>query len=383
MTKLIAITAMVSISTGAHAKPLAVQPVQVGAETVRYQQGVPTVDLKQSAGAVQIRPLPLDHGSLAFAVAVFNGGSQPALIDTTNFDVQTEGQDVAVFTADDLIRKAQNRAMWSQIGLAALGATASVAAASQRNTYRSTLHTPYGSYRSYYSAPSAAGQIQALAITAGTGYGLAAIQNNLDRTREALGNEVVQTSTVDPGQTYAGKIVLQKIKKRKLPQRVTITVHWNGERYPFAFQLAKHGTPAPVFVPVATPAPATMAPIPASAPAHVAASRQMPVPAVPYGVDMVGIVKRTAEVMPRPFTLDDGTKITDFEASGTELVLAVDASASRDVTALQHAAHSAICAARPFDAIIKQGGTVRAELVGKRAQDLGEVQVSQGTCAAA
>lgn len=54
-------------------------------------------------------------------------------------------------------------------------------------------------------------------------------------------------STIDPGQSYVGKIVVRKIKNAKLPQRVTITVNWNGEQYPFAFQLAKAGTLAPEF----------------------------------------------------------------------------------------------------------------------------------------
>lgn len=264
----------------ASAAPPEVQAVQVGSETVRYAQGVPTLDLHKEKGAVQVSPLPLDHGSLAFSVAVWNESDAPANIDVTNFTATSAGKDVGVFTVKELVGKAKNRAMWGQIGLAMAGGLAAAAAASQRDTYSSAFHTPHGSYYSSYSAPSAIGQIQAMAITAGTGVGIAAIQSRLDQTRAALGNDVVQLSTVDPMQSYAGKIVLHKIAGAKLPQRVDLKVTWNGETYPFAFQLAKDGTPAPVFVAmkeeVAVPAIQTQAPVPdpvASTAAAAAAPR--------------------------------------------------------------------------------------------------------------
>lgn len=270
-----AAAALVAVPGAALAASPVVQPVQTGAETVRFSQGVPTVELQLRNGAVQIRPLPMERGSIAFSVAVFNGGSSPANIDIANFDVATGDRRLAVFSVDDLIRKAKNRAMWSQIGLALAGGIAAAGAASQRDTYTSTFYTPRATYHSVYSAPSAWGQVQAAAITAGTAYGVVAIQNQLDRTREALGNEVVQMSTVDPGHSYAGKIVVEKIRGARLPQRVTVTVDWNGERYPFAFQLAKAGTPQPVFTALTPPEPAphadkkdaSVAVVPAMAPA--------------------------------------------------------------------------------------------------------------------
>ena len=56
--------------------------------------------------------------------------------------------------------------------------------------------------------------------------------------------------------------------------QVTMTVDWNGRQYPFSFQVAKPGTPAPAFKPpiieepvpdaAATPAINSAAPVPAS-----------------------------------------------------------------------------------------------------------------------
>lgn len=240
--------ALISISAPAiAADKWAIQPVPTGQETVRYDKGVPTLDLEMKDGVVQITPLPLDHGSLSFGVAVYNDGRQPVNMGTENVSVQFGTIPVPVFTRETLEKKAKNRAMWASIALAAAGGLAAYGAASQRNHYRSTFVTPRGTYRSHWSGPSAAGQIQAAAIAAGTGVGIASINNQLDRTLAELGDEIVQTTTVDPGESYAGRIVLAKIKPSKLPARVQVTVNWNGEAYPFTFQIAKRGTVAPLF----------------------------------------------------------------------------------------------------------------------------------------
>ncbi len=250
------------------------QPVPVGAETVRFQQGEATLDLQRPGGAVQVTPLGLDHGSLAFGIAVYNDGKVPANIDITNFEVTVGAERLAVFSKDELVKKAQNRAMWASIAVAAAGGLAAAAAASSRDTYHHTFVTPRGTYRSIWSAPSAAGQAAAAASVAGAGVGIYAIQNQLDKTREALGAETVQLTTVDPGDSYAGKIVLQKIKAKVLPLRISFVVNWNGEAYPFAFQMVKPGTPQPVFAmapaPVAPEQPATMPALVPAAPAPIA-----------------------------------------------------------------------------------------------------------------
>ncbi len=233
------------------------QPVPVGMETVRFQQGVPTIDLQKPDGVVQLTPLPMDHGSLAFSVAVYNDGKLPANVDVTSFDVSAGQQKIAVLSREQLESKAKNRAMWASIAVAAAGGIAAAAAANQRDTYTHTLYTPRATYRSVYSAPSQAGQVAAAASIAGAGVGIAAIQSQLDQTRQALGDSTVQMTTVDPGDSYAGRIVLEKIKSKVLPLRVAITVNWNGRAYSFAFQMVKKGTPQPVFAMTPVPAATT------------------------------------------------------------------------------------------------------------------------------
>lgn len=259
---LIAAISLVSTASAALAADPVIQPVQVGQETVRFDHAVPTIDLQQPHGAVQVTPLPMDHGGLAFGIAVYNAGGTPANFDIGNVAVHAGAQALPVLSREQLESKAKHRAMWASIALAAAGGLSAAAAANQRDYYHSTLVTPHGVYHSTFSAPSAVGQLQATALAASTGAGLAAIQGKLDETRERLGQTTIQLTTVDPADSYAGRIVLTKIKDKALPQRVDMIVRWNGEDYPFAFQLAKAGTAAPEFKALTPPPPPVAAPAP-------------------------------------------------------------------------------------------------------------------------
>lgn len=230
----------------ADSEPL-VQPIQSGNETVRYVRGVPTLELAQSKGIVRVTPLPMDHGSLSFTVAVYNNDENPANFGIENVSPLFDSRLVTVFTKDELVRRAKNRAFWSQFGLALVGGVAAGLAASQQDVYSSRWITPRGTYQNIFTAPSVAGQWQAMEITDVTVAGMMMVQTQLDRTIVALGDETVQLTTVDPGESYAGRIVIDKVRPRGLPAPITVKVAWNGEVYPFTFQIAKPGTPAPPF----------------------------------------------------------------------------------------------------------------------------------------
>lgn len=243
-----------------------VQPVQTGTETVRYLRGEATVSRFGEHGSIQIQPLAFDHGGLSFAIAVYNDGQAPANFDIANVRVTVLGQQAALLSRDTLEKKAKSRAMWKQIGIAAIGGIASAAVASQRDRYTATTFTPRGTYRTVFTAPSATGQVQAVALAAGTGVGIAAVQNQLERTLSELSADIVQMTTVDPGDSYGGRVVVSKVKFAKAqPTRVDLVIHWNGEDYPFAFQVAKPGTPMPAFTTIPAPA-ADAAPSPLPAP---------------------------------------------------------------------------------------------------------------------
>lgn len=252
-TTLTAIALTLSVPAIALAGELVVQAVQVGTEAIRYNQGVPTLDLALNRGAVQVVPLGKDHGSYVFGIAVYNSATVPANFDVSNVSVQVGSQQVSLFTVDQLVSKAKSRATWAQIGTIVATGVGSALSSSQRNHYRSTYRAP--GYTSHYtlSTPSLAGQLRSQRIEENGGLALGRIQARLDETRERLGDEIIQMTTIEPGGSYAGKIVLNKIKPSALPQRVDLVVNWNGEAYPFSFQIAPSGTPAPTFTMYARP----------------------------------------------------------------------------------------------------------------------------------
>ncbi len=245
-----------------------VHPVRLDSESIRFDHGSPTIDADGERGAVQVTPLAMDHGSFSFSVAVLNKGDVDADFDVSDVTAEVLGKQVSAFTREELERKAQNRAMWASIAVAVAGGVSSIAAANQRDYYHSRLVTPHGTYRGFYSAPSAAGQVQAAIISAGTVYTVAKIQENLDATRDALGNAIVQRTTIGPSESYGGQVIFNKIKLKTVPQKLTVVVRWNGEDYRFGFVIGKKGmkapaiAPMPVKAPVAPPASEEPAPAP-------------------------------------------------------------------------------------------------------------------------
>ena len=213
------------LSQSARADDLVLQPVQIGAETVRYIHGQATIDLRQANGVVELTTLPRDHGALAFGVAVYNGGTAPALVDTGSITIEAGKQVLAAQTVDRLVHKAEHRAGWSKFGVGLLGSLAAGLAASSRDTYSSTLYTRYGAYRATYSAPSIAGQIQADHIIDHTSAKIGDIQDNLDATRAQLGESIIQATTVDPGRSYGGRIVFEKLASSANQQALTVRVN--------------------------------------------------------------------------------------------------------------------------------------------------------------
>jgi hypothetical protein len=254
-----ALAAAISISTASLAAPLTMYPVQTGAETERFQRGVPTVTLELPSGAIVVTPLPFDHGSMSLGLAVYNKGGQPANFGIENIVVMAGDEPLSVFSVDQLESKAKNRAMWSAIGVAMLAGAAAAAASQAHNTnsYRSVTRTPWGTVSHVAQwRDNTPGIIGATAATAAGVAGVVGIQNRLAFTLENLATDIVQTTTIDPDASYGGRIVLSKPAKAKPPFDVKITVAWNGATFPFTFRVTPAGTNVPppfTTVPTALP----------------------------------------------------------------------------------------------------------------------------------
>lgn len=242
----LALCALLVCATSAEAgKPFDVHGLIVGNEGARYVKGVPTLDLQQQRGAIQLRSMGFHNNRPMFAIAFYNGGQDPVNIALEDIHVSSDGAPLAVFSVEELERQAKHKAWWTKFGLAMVGGLGAAAASSQRDYSRGTITGPYGTYSIHTSYPSLAGQLQADRIQANTAFGMAAIQYQLDATLELLNNHVVQRTTIDPGSSYAGLIVLDKLKKGDPPFELRLNVDWNGERYPFAYVIQKPGRQVP------------------------------------------------------------------------------------------------------------------------------------------
>lgn len=226
-------------------KPFDVHGLIVGNENARYVKGIPTLDLQQRRGAMLLKSLGFYKNRPMFAIAFYNAGPEPVNIGLEDIHVVVNGTPLRIFPVEELERQEKQKAWWKQFGTAMLGGLASGAAASQRDHYYSSISGPYGSYTYHMSSPSLAGQLQADRIQADTAFGIAAIQYQLDRTIELFNDHVVQRTTVDPGASYGGLLIFDKLKTGDPPFEVRIDVDWNGERYPFAYVMQRPGRPVP------------------------------------------------------------------------------------------------------------------------------------------
>lgn len=239
-------SALLLLATPAGAgKPFDIHGLIVGNEGARYVKGVPTLDLQQRRGAIELRSLGFYNNRPMFAIAFYNAGPEPVNIGLEDIHVAANGTPLRVFPVEELERQAKHKAWWSQFAIAMLGGVSAGLSASRRDTYHTTITSRYGTYSIHSSYPSLAGQLQAQDISLNTAWSIAAIQDQLDHTIELINDHVVQRTTVDPGSTYGGLIIMDKLKQGDPPFELHLDVDWNGERYPFAYVMQKPGRPVP------------------------------------------------------------------------------------------------------------------------------------------
>lgn len=225
-----------AVAATASAGGLIAKPVQGAGQSVRFDQGRPTVEDDLTGAGVRIVPIEgLDHGSFQFNVAVFNKTEASFNVGVENVTALHGETKLACFTKDQLAKKAKKRAMWSQIGYAML---AGAAAAAQNNNTTITTTTPRGGvYRTVIQRPGLSdGQIAAVAAGGGA---VALSQIGLQKTLEALDGEIIQTTTLDPQMGYGGRVVVEKLKDAKPGDTLVLDVDAGGEHHKFIFTLTK------------------------------------------------------------------------------------------------------------------------------------------------
>ena len=248
MRRLLTALAILIAASPAAAKTaqIDIQPIQIGNETGRYREGVASVDLLATNGAVRIGPLPRLDDNLRFAVTVYNNGDKPVDFDVGNVTATASGASVPAHTTERHAARERSKSLMGPVPIGLIGMAAWAASASKTSIDPSRPYTPHGGDTFIARYPNYAGQFQAYGVAHDTGWAISAIQQRLDMTTDAFSEEMVRRTTVDPGDSYSGFILLQSIPYR-VPVIVDLTVDWNGEKYPFRFQVVKPGTPAPIF----------------------------------------------------------------------------------------------------------------------------------------
>jgi hypothetical protein len=242
-------------ATPALAQPVDLYPIALGAETARFERGVPTLDLELPDGAVQITPLPIEKGALAFDIAVYNKGPRPANLGSENVRVRVGPQPLPVLSYEALAEAAEAKARRARIGTALVAGTLAAvsASSSERRVYHDRVHTPRGMVsRTIVWDDHRAGMAGATAAVAGGALAIRGIEQRLDYTMAQIDGAILRTTTVDPQASFGGRIVTVPLPKSGPLGDIHVTVRLNGRDYPFAFRLLAPGEMPPPFEP-ATP----------------------------------------------------------------------------------------------------------------------------------
>jgi len=249
LKRIVSAAVLLAVTTPALATPsLTLYPEHIGAETARYYRGAAAVLLQTPSGSVEIRPVPVEKGRIAFAIAVFNQSGRPANFGTENVYAMVDGVGVAVPTHDQLADDAERKARNAKIGTALFaGVLAGVAStASIHHSYQQNVYTPHGSYsRSISWHDDTPGILGATAAVAGGALVIHGIDKKLDYTLDQLNSQILETTTVDPGSTFGGLVVVPDQGKHAYPQEIALQIQWNGVTYPFAFRLTPSGLNVP------------------------------------------------------------------------------------------------------------------------------------------
>jgi hypothetical protein len=246
--RLVAIIASATLAGQTMAADMILYPVQAGPETIRYRTGIPTLNIEFPTGSVTITPLPLDHNHATFGVAVYNKGDNSVNFGIENVTASIGGKHIEVLSREELQKRAKSRAAWSMVGLAVLSGVAAAAASTAHTTDHSygNVRTPHGTYfwSSSYRDNSLGVVAAGATIAAGTA-GIVGIQNRLEYTLGTLATDIVQTTTIDPDNSYGGVVVIEKPSGVGTPYDVTIAIHLNGSDYPFTFRMTEQGKNKP------------------------------------------------------------------------------------------------------------------------------------------
>lgn len=181
-------------------------------DAISYFKGVASVERKTDFGSIRITAIGEETGKPAFVVEITNTSDTAINFGTENISASITGQKkpTVVYTAADIQRMVETKAAWAAALTGLSGAlatnTSRATACGYGGCYTATVRTP-----DYYARADASRKIDAI------------YENSAARVDE-LKNNYLQTTTVQPGGAYGGRVALSKPKVKQWPAALTLTV---------------------------------------------------------------------------------------------------------------------------------------------------------------
>lgn len=199
------------------------KPIPSDADSLSYYRGTPVVERATAFGKVRITAIGEETGKPAFVVEILNESEAPINFGTENISVSVVGQKkpTIVYTANDIQRMVQNKANWAAFGAAMAGASAT--------------NTSYGSACGYGGCVTASVTTPNYIAQANAARQVRDIRNYEAGRIDELAQNYLQLTTVQPGESYGGRVAISKPKPKKWPAAVSMTVL--GEV--FSFEMTK------------------------------------------------------------------------------------------------------------------------------------------------
>ena len=124
--------------------------------------------------------------------------------------------------------------------------------ASNQGSYYRHVRGPRGGFtQAIHWQDDTPGVIGATAAVAGGAMVIGGIDRKLDYTLDQLGTQILQTTTIDPGSSFGGMVILPIDRDAGHPADIRVNVAFDGRVYAFGFRLTRSGIGVPAPVPAA------------------------------------------------------------------------------------------------------------------------------------
>ncbi|MDZ4274428.1 MAG: hypothetical protein U0995_00175 [Erythrobacter sp.] len=366
----------------AHADTYTLSVGPTGAQSVRYDRGIASVDSVQEQSIVRIVNVPgNDKKTVAFVIGIVNASGEPLNFGPENVSVRPTGMPPIALTTFEQAMEAERKKQAKEkfwAGVAAFGR--GLSAADAGNTYTSGVYSGTASGWVGNSLVTAHGS----GIYSGTEYNSGAAlaaqrdareMNAQDRAnleqrwaaRSSDNENLLRTTTVDAGMMYGGIAtfsISKEVKKTRGPVQVMIEVDVGGERHTFFATLSD------------SPAGSSMAITP---PQQSLAGRPVSAPTAKPTLDRQIQVAASEMFSQLPLAVGGNGVLIDVQAQRSHLVFVVKFSGT-SVPEDGKFKLETVCSNGSLAPLLKEGATLQAAYLDYSGVRIGTENVEPSDC---